>query len=37
MSTLQYRWLPAAEAIELASSSTNRAVIERLHHRRMIG
>jgi dATP pyrophosphohydrolase len=26
----QFRWLPAAEAIELASSSTNRAVIERL-------
>jgi dATP pyrophosphohydrolase len=26
----QYRWLPAADAIELASSSSNRAVIERL-------
>jgi dATP pyrophosphohydrolase len=26
----QYRWLSAADAIELASSSTNRAVIERL-------
>ena len=26
----QYLWLPAADAIEMASSSTNRAVIERL-------
>jgi dihydroneopterin triphosphate diphosphatase len=26
----QYLWLPAAAAIEMASSSTNRAVIERL-------
>lgn len=28
----QYLWLPAADAIEMASSSTNRAVIERLRH-----
>jgi dihydroneopterin triphosphate diphosphatase len=28
----QYRWLPAAEAIDLASSSTNRAVIRQLRH-----
>lgn len=26
----QYLWLPGSDAIELASSSTNRAVIERL-------
>ncbi len=26
----QYLWLPAAGAVEMASSSTNRAVIERL-------
>lgn len=29
---VQYRWLPAAEAIDLASSSTNRAVIRQLRH-----
>ena len=29
---VQYRWLPAAEAIALASSSTNRAVIQQLRH-----
>jgi dATP pyrophosphohydrolase len=28
----QYRWLPAAEAIALASSSSNRAVIQQLRH-----
>jgi dATP pyrophosphohydrolase len=28
----QYRWLSAAEAIETASSSTNRAVIRQLRH-----
>jgi dATP pyrophosphohydrolase len=28
----QYRWLPAAEAIAKASSSTNRAVIQQLRH-----
>jgi dihydroneopterin triphosphate diphosphatase len=28
----QYRWLPAAQAIALASSSTNRAVIQQLRH-----
>ena len=28
----QYRWLPAAEAIVKASSSTNRAVIRQLRH-----
>ena len=27
---LQFRWLPAGEAVELASSSTNRAVIQQL-------
>ena len=29
---VQYRWMPAAEAIATASSSTNRAVIEQLRH-----
>jgi dATP pyrophosphohydrolase len=29
---LQFRWLPAGEAVELASSSTNRAVIQQLRH-----
>ncbi len=29
---LQCRWLPAAEAISLASSSSNRAVIQQLRH-----
>jgi dATP pyrophosphohydrolase len=29
---LQYRWLPAAEAISTASSSTDRAVIRQLRH-----
>lgn len=29
---VQYRWLLAAEAIELVSSSTNRAVIRQLRH-----
>jgi len=29
---VQYRWLPAAEAIDMASSSTNRAVIRQLRH-----
>jgi dihydroneopterin triphosphate diphosphatase len=29
---VQYRWLPAAKAIALASSSTNRAVIQQLRH-----
>jgi dihydroneopterin triphosphate diphosphatase len=29
---VQYRWLPAAEAIAKASSSTNRAVIRQLRH-----
>jgi dihydroneopterin triphosphate diphosphatase len=29
---VQYRWLPAAQAIALASSSTNRAVIQQLRH-----
>ncbi|HTV95718.1 MAG TPA: dihydroneopterin triphosphate diphosphatase [Steroidobacteraceae bacterium] len=28
----QYRWMPAAEAIAKASSSTNRAVIRQLRH-----
>ena len=28
----RYRWLPAPEAIALASSSTNRAVIQQLRH-----
>jgi dATP pyrophosphohydrolase len=28
----QYRWLPAAPAIALASSSSNRAVIHKLRH-----
>jgi dihydroneopterin triphosphate diphosphatase len=28
----QYRWLPAAEAIDKASSNTNRAVIRQLRH-----
>ena len=32
---VQYLWLPAADAIEMASSSTNRAVIERLRRRRV--
>jgi dATP pyrophosphohydrolase len=29
---VQYRWMPAAEAIAIASSSTDRAVIEHLRH-----
>jgi len=29
---VQFRWLPAAQAIALASSSTNRAVIQQLRH-----
>ncbi len=29
---VQSRWLPAAEAIALASSSSNRAVIQQLRH-----
>ena len=29
---VQYRWLTAAQAIALASSSTNRAVIQQLRH-----
>ncbi len=29
---LQYRWLPAAEAIALASSSSDRAVLRQLRH-----
>jgi dATP pyrophosphohydrolase len=29
---LQFRWLPAVEAVALASSSTNRAVIQQLRH-----
>ena len=29
---VQFRWLPAAEAIALASSSSNRAVIQQLRH-----
>lgn len=29
---VQYRWMPAAEAIAKASSSTNRAVIRQLRH-----
>jgi dihydroneopterin triphosphate diphosphatase len=29
---LQYRWMSAAEAIEKASSTTNRAVIQQLRH-----
>ncbi len=29
---VQYRWLPAAEAIALASSSSDRAVIRQLRH-----
>jgi dihydroneopterin triphosphate diphosphatase len=29
---VQYRWLPAAPAIALASSSSNRAVIQQLRH-----
>lgn len=29
---VQYRWLPAAEAIALASSASNRAVIQQLRH-----
>jgi dATP pyrophosphohydrolase len=29
---LQYRWLSAGEAIEMASSSTDRAVIRQLRH-----
>jgi dATP pyrophosphohydrolase len=29
---VQYRWLPAAEAIALASSHTDRAVIQHLRH-----
>jgi dihydroneopterin triphosphate diphosphatase len=29
---VHYRWLPAAEAVATASSSTNRAVIRQLRH-----
>jgi dihydroneopterin triphosphate diphosphatase len=29
---VQFRWLPAEQAIALASSSTNRAVIQQLRH-----
>jgi dihydroneopterin triphosphate diphosphatase len=29
---VQFRWLPASEAIEMASSSANRAVIQQLRH-----
>jgi dATP pyrophosphohydrolase len=29
---VQFRWLPASEAIAIASSSTNRAVIQQLRH-----
>jgi dihydroneopterin triphosphate diphosphatase len=29
---VQYRWTTAAQAIALASSSTNRAVIQKLRH-----
>lgn len=29
---VQYRWAPAAEAIETVSSGTNRAVIQQLRH-----
>ena len=29
---VQYRWAPAAEAVDTASSSTNRAVIQQLRH-----
>ncbi|MGO8857419.1 MAG: dihydroneopterin triphosphate diphosphatase [Steroidobacteraceae bacterium] len=29
---VQYRWASAAEAVETASSSTNRAVIQQLRH-----
>jgi dihydroneopterin triphosphate diphosphatase len=29
---IQYRWLTAVEAIDMASSSTNRAVIRQLRH-----
>jgi dATP pyrophosphohydrolase len=29
---VQFRWLPAAQAIALASSSTNRAIIQQLRH-----
>ena len=29
---VQYRWLPAAEALALASSHTDRAVIQHLRH-----
>ena len=29
---LQFRWLPGGEAVALASSSTNRAVIQQLRH-----
>jgi dihydroneopterin triphosphate diphosphatase len=29
---LQFRWLPAGEAVALASSSTNRVVIQQLRH-----
>ena len=29
---LQFRWLAAGEAVTLASSSTNRAVIQQLRH-----
>ena len=29
---VRYRWLPAAQAIALASSSSNRAVILKLRH-----
>jgi dihydroneopterin triphosphate diphosphatase len=29
---VRYRWMPAAEAIETVSSSTNRTIIEQLRH-----
>jgi hypothetical protein len=29
---VQFRWASAGEAIEMASSSTNRAVIQQLRH-----
>jgi dATP pyrophosphohydrolase len=29
---VQYRWVSAAEAVDLVSSSTNRAVIQQLRH-----
>ena len=29
---VQFRWMPAGEAIAMASSSTNRAVIQQLRH-----